>query len=125
MNRRQIGLFLSVGILALYLSNGSARADDTKSFTCKVHGGSFVLDDDDFKALASSGITREKFAALAPKDRVSVCDTRMVARLVKSGKADECAFDQYEYQVVVRYFDKSELSPGLKAAAKPHAGKCR
>jgi len=88
MKRRQIDLLLSVGILALYLSNGSALADDTKSFTCKVQGGSFVLDDDDFKALASAGITREKFATLAPKDRVPVCDTRMVARLVMSRKAD-------------------------------------
>jgi len=109
----------------VYLPNGSARSDDAKSFTCKVHGGSFVLDDDDFKALASAGITREKFAALAPKDRVPVCDTRMVARLIKSGTADECTFDTYDYQVVVKYFDKSELSPGLKAAVKPHAGKCR
>jgi hypothetical protein len=125
MKRRQMGLLLSVGILALYLPNGSARSDDAKSFTCKVHGGSFVLDDDDFKALASAGITREKFAALAPKDRVPVCDTRMVARLIKSGTADECTFDTYDYQVVVKYFDKSELSPGLKAAVKPHAGKCR
>ena len=83
------------------------------------------MDDTDFAALASAGITREKFAALAPKDRVPVCDTRMVARLVKSGNADECAFDQVEYQVVVKYFDKSELSPGLTAAVKPHVGKCR
>ncbi len=125
MKQRQICLFLSVGILSIYLSNGSVLADDTKSFTCKVHGGSFVLDDTDFEALASAGITRQKLAALAPKDRVSVCDTRMVARLVKSGKADECAFDQYDYQVVVAYLDKSERPAALKAATTPHAGKCR
>ena len=125
MKRGQIDWFLSVGIVAVHLSNGSALADDTKAFTCKVHGGSFVMDDADFKALATVGITREKFAALPPKDRASVCDTRMVARLVKSGKADACAFDAYEYQVVTKYFDKSELSPALKAAVTPHAGKCR
>jgi hypothetical protein len=125
MKRRQIGLFLSVGILAVQLSNGSSVADDAKPFTCHVKGGSFVLDDTDFEALASAGVTRQKLAALAPKDRVSVCDTRMVARLVKSGKADECAFDQYDYQVVVAYLDKSERPAALKAATMPHAGKCR
>jgi hypothetical protein len=125
MKRRQIGWLLSVGIVAVRLSNGSAFADDTKAFTCKVHGGSFALDDTDFKALASVGITREKFAAFPPKDRVSVCDARMVARLVKSGKADECAFDQYDYQVVTAYLDKSERTAALKAAETPHAGKCR
>jgi hypothetical protein len=125
MKPRQIALFLSVGILAVHLSNGSAVATDAKSFTCLVKGGSFVLDDTDFEALASAGITREKFAALALKDRVPVCDSRMVARLVKLGKADECDFDQYDYQVVAKYFDKSERPAALKAAVTPHKGKCR
>jgi hypothetical protein len=123
MKRRSIGLFLSVAIAAAHLASGPARAEDAKSFKCDVRGGSFVLDDTDFQALAGVGITRENFASSAAKYRVSICDTRMVARLVKAGKADTCDFDQY--QVVTKYFDKSELAAAVKAIETPHAGKCR
>jgi hypothetical protein len=118
---RLIGFSLCLGALAVQASAVTAPAAD---FTCQVYGGSFVLDDSDFKALAPMGITREKFPALAPtsKDRVAICNTRKLWRLIKAGKADTCDFDRYE--PVIKYFDKSELSSALKAIETPHVGKC-
>jgi hypothetical protein len=121
MTRWQIGLLLIVGGSLIEASTVSALAQD---LGCRVDGNSFVLDDTDFKALAPSGFTREKFASLAPTstDRKAICVTRMLWRLVKAGKADTCVFDRYI--PVVNYFDKSELAPVLKAEEIPHAGKC-
>jgi hypothetical protein len=75
MKRRNVGLLVCLGALVVQGSTITAPAAD---FTCQVYGGSFVLDDADFAAMASaSSITREKFAALPPNSeiRVAVCDS--------------------------------------------------
>jgi hypothetical protein len=122
MKRWYIGFLLVLGGALIETSTVTAIAQD---LNCRVRGDSFILDDTDFKALASSGITREKFAALAPtsKDRVAICNTRKLWRVIKAGKADACDFERYE--PVIGYFDKSELSSAVKASDTPHAGKCR
>jgi hypothetical protein len=121
MKRWHIGFLLVLGGVLAETSTVAAIAQD---FNCRVLGGSFILDDTDFKALAPMGITREKFSALAPtsKDRVAICNTRKLWRLIKAGKADTCDFDRYAR--VIKYFDKSELSSALKAMETPHVGKC-
>jgi hypothetical protein len=116
-----IGFLLVVGGALIETSTGTVIAQD---LTCRVQGDSFILDDTDFKALAPTGITKEKFAALAPtsKDRVAICNTRKLWRLIKAGNADTCDFDRYD--PVIAYFDKSERPLALKAITLPHAGKC-
>jgi hypothetical protein len=89
-----------LAFVALWIVCGTidAVAQD-QTLTCKVNGGSFVLDDTDFQALAAStysfrdlprgkGVTREQFAALpaASKDRLAICDTRGLWRAIKAGK---------------------------------------
>jgi tetratricopeptide (TPR) repeat protein len=71
------------------------------NLTCPVRGGSFVMNDADFKALAKGGMTKEKFVLLpqTSKARKTVCETRKVARVV-SGKPNDCALDPYKYWVV-------------------------
>ncbi len=59
-----------------------------------MYGGSFVLDDSDFKALAEHKITQENFAALKPKRRAEVCDTRKLWRLIKAGKVGPCDLNE-------------------------------
>ena len=123
MKRWHIGFLLVVGGALIETSTVTVIAQD---LTCRVRGDSFILDDTDFKALAPQGIIKEKFAALAPtsKDRMAICNTRKLARLIKAGKADTCDFDRYDPVIV--YFDKSELSSALKAqGTAPPSGKCR
>ncbi len=122
MKEWRIGFLLALGGALVGASTVAALAQD---LNCQVHGDSFLLDDTDFKALAHMGITREKFASLAPtsEDRVAICNTRKLWRLVKAGKADTCDFDRYD--PVINYFDKSELSSVLKAEETPHVGDCR
>ena len=122
MKRWHIGFLLVLGGALVETSTVTAIAQD---LNCRVRGDSFILDDTDFKVLAPMAITKEKFAALAPnsKDRVAICNTRKLWRLVKAGKADSCDFDRYD--IVVKYLDKSELSSVLKASATPHVGNCR
>ena len=76
MKRRFDGSLLALAVLAAQASTVTAPAAD---FTCQVYGGSFVLDDGDFKALAPRGITKEIFASLdaASVRRESACETRM------------------------------------------------
>jgi hypothetical protein len=119
MERRQITLLLGIGVLMVQASATTAPAAD---FTCPIYGGSFVMDDTDFKALEPSGITREKFAALEPKSqiRVSVCDTRMVARLLKAGKASYCDLSWRYKNWAAGYLDRgAEVKAGLKAMDLP------
>ena len=123
MKRWHIGFLLVLGGALIETSTVTAIAQD---LNCRIQGDSFILDDTDFKALAPRGITREKFAALAPtsKDRVAICNTRKLWRLIKAGKADTCDFGRYD--PVIAYFDKSEVSAALKAMdTPPRAGKCR
>jgi hypothetical protein len=124
MRRWEIALVLAAAVLATRLAKAPARADDISALTCDVRGGSFVLDDTDFAALAAAGVSRERFLSLAfdSRDRRAVCDTRMLSRLIKSGAADACDFDRYD--VATKYFDKSELRAALDTITKPHAGKC-
>jgi hypothetical protein len=85
---RRVGFLAFCGILAVQqITPVTAIAQDQK-FTCQVYGGSFVLDDTDFQALASQHITREKFSSFAPtsKERMAVCDTRKLWRVIKSAK---------------------------------------
>lgn len=94
-----------------------ARPPAQSEAICQVYGGPLVLDDGDFKAVAAGGITREKFAALAPNafTRKSVCDTRKLWRLVKAGKAGWCDFMLHYRNYAIVYFDKSEV-PAVHAA---------
>jgi hypothetical protein len=88
-----------------------------KDLTCQVYGGSYVLDNNDFKSLEDAGITRAKFAALAPtsKTRLQICDTRKLWRLVKSagfdlksGKFDDCDFNEHYKYFLPLYLSDSE-----------------
>jgi hypothetical protein len=92
MKQRSVGFLLFLGLLAA-VETKNAVAQDQK-FTCQVYGGSFVLDDSDFKALAASDrkITREKFGSLDADTRKQACDSRKFWRLIQAGKADPCDF---------------------------------
>jgi hypothetical protein len=94
MKRRRIGFLVLVSLLTLEAASVPATAQP-QNFTCQVYGGSFVLDDDDFKALANSGISKANFASLEPKRRAQVCDSRKIWRLLKAG---EVICDLYERQ---------------------------
>ena len=123
MKRWNIGFLVCLGALAVQVSTITAPAAD---FTCQVYGGSFVLDDSDFAAMASaSSITREKFAALPPNSeiRVAVCDSRKLWRLIQVGKADACAVDRYP-NYAAKYFGPSERQPAMAAIAKTIANVC-
>jgi|SRR5437867_11979258 hypothetical protein len=123
MNRAAL---LAVAIAtAVQVSAAIVRAQDNK-FTCQVQGDSFVLDDTDFAAMASAGITREKFAGLAPSSqmRVSICDSRKVWRLIQVGKADACALDRYS-NYAAKYFGPSERQAAMAAVAKTLGVGCR
>jgi hypothetical protein len=125
MRGSEIALLLVAAALFASSAKAPARADDISALTCDVHGRFFILDDTDFAALAAAGVSRERFLSLAldSRDRRAVCDTRMLSRLIKSGAADACDFDRYD--VVTRYFDKSELRAALDTITKRHDGKCR
>jgi len=61
MRRRHICFLLCLGAMVVQASTFMASAAD---FTCQVYGGSFVLDDTDFKAMTdSTSITKETFAS--------------------------------------------------------------
>jgi hypothetical protein len=132
MKRRHIGFLLCLGALVVQASTVIAPAAD---FTCQVYGGSFVLDDSDFEALAdkkipSQIITREKFATLAPtsKIRVAICDTRKLWRVVQTGKAHACDFEKHYENWSVVYASPSEGNKLVMAQGKAFAEpiqKCR
>ena len=117
MKRRRIGFLLSFGVLAVQASTVSAPAAD---FTCKVYGGSFVLDDSDFRALEGT-VTREQFASLAPDRRISICQTRKLWRLIKAGKADVCDFTTHYKGYNALYFGDSEVDMAMDAQSKAAA----
>jgi len=62
MTARRIGFFFVLGTLAGQPLAVTANAAD---FTCNVYGGSFLLDDSDFKAIKDTGVTKEKFASIS------------------------------------------------------------
>jgi hypothetical protein len=116
VKRQHIGLSLGLATLAVQASVVMAPAAD---FTCQVFGGSFVLDDSDFKALGEGTITREKFASLdlTSKTRAGICATRKLWRLIKEGKADACDFFEHYKNAVPMYLGDSELAAFMKAQA--------
>jgi hypothetical protein len=90
MRRRHILLLLCLGAMVVQASTFMASAAD---FTCQVYGGSFALDDTDFKAMAdSTSITKETFASIKPDPHARICATRKLWRLIKDGTADYCDF---------------------------------
>jgi hypothetical protein len=110
MKARHVGFLLCLGALVVQASTVIAPAAD---FTCQVHGGSFVLDDDDFKAMKDSWPdggppTRERFASFKPTTKAKICESRMLARLLKAGKADHCDYDRYK-NIAVAFFAESEI----------------
>jgi hypothetical protein len=115
MKGRHIGLLLGLATLGIQASLVKAHAAD---FTCQVFGGSFVLDDSDFKALEGT-VTREEFARLDPtsKTRANICATRKIWRLIKDGKADPCDFSDHYKNAVPMYLSDSEATAFMKAQA--------
>jgi hypothetical protein len=91
-------------------------------FTCQVYGGSFVLDDSDFKALDGT-ITREQFVSLEPTSnlRISICNTRKLWRLIKNGKAGVCDFTVHYKGYNALYFDDAETDKVMAAQTKAAA----
>jgi hypothetical protein len=108
MKRGFSGSLLSLAVLAVQVSTVTAPAAD---FTCQVYGGSFVLDDSDFKALEPRGITKETFASLEATSvrRESACETRMLWRLIRDGKATQCDLTVHYKNYAIAYFHSSEL----------------
>ena len=86
MKWRGVSFALCIGALAVQGSTVIATAAD---LTCQAYGGSFALDDDDFKALTSAGATWEQINS-SPERRTSFCDSRKLWRLIKVGKASVC-----------------------------------
>ena len=122
---RRVGFLAFCGILAVQqITPVTAIAQDQK-FTCQVYGGSFVLDDTDFQALASQHITREKFSSFAPtsKERMAVCDTRKLWRVIKSGKTTRCDWDTRYPKWNAEFFSPTEqemvLSDQVRIAGTP------
>lgn len=119
MKERHTGFLLCLGALMVQASIVIAPAAD---FTCQVYGGSFVLDDSDFKAL-DGAFTREQFAALEPtsKTRAGICATRKLWRLVKDGKADACDFFEHYKNHTPIYLGDSEIPTFMKAQTNARA----
>jgi hypothetical protein len=119
MKGRHIGFSLCLGALVVQASTVIVPAAD---FTCKVYGGSFVLDDTDFKAL-DGAITREQFASLEPtsKTRAGICATRKLWRLVKDGKADACDFFEHYKNHTPMYLGDSEVDRFMNAQTNARA----
>ena len=107
MKRPRIGFLLCLGALVVQASTVIATAAD---FTCKVYGGTFVLDDTDFKVLETSSTPKEKFASLelSSERRARVCNTRKLWRLVKTGTATLCDFAVHYKPADPQYYTFSE-----------------
>jgi hypothetical protein len=124
MKRRFDGSLMALAVLAAQASTVTAPAAD---FTCQVYGGSFVLDDGAFKALAPRGITKEIFASLeaASVRRESACETRMLWRLIRDGKAEQCDLTVHYKNFAIAYFHSSELPQVSEFLNHPRFGaKC-
>jgi hypothetical protein len=108
-----------------------------RPLTCQVYGGSFVLEDNDFKAMkdsyadvkesppAGKPVTSETFPSLTPASKSTICQTRMLARRLKSGKIDYCDFaPRGHYNYAPRFLDDGEVgllndAMGLSLSGKP------
>ncbi len=118
MTARRIGFFFVLGTLAGQPLAVTANAAD---FTCKVYGGSFLLDDSDFKAIKDTGVTKEKFASISADQRDRICQSRKLWRLIRDGKAQTCDFRLHYKKYNALCFDDSELDMVLAAQAKASA----
>jgi hypothetical protein len=117
-------VILPVAILVLALTC-PGRAQDKpiseKDLTCKVFGGSFVLDDTDFVALTQEKlgtykVSREKFVTFKPDSAVhiAICDSRKLWRLVRDKKVTIDDFvDRYKW--MPNYFNEAELKKVVDA----------
>jgi len=125
MARQRRGrVILPVAILVLALTC-PGRAQDKqiseKDLTCKVYGGSFVLDDTDFAALTQDKLgvykmPKERFVTLKLDSaaHVAICDSRKVWRLVRDKKVTIDDFvDRYKWRP--DYFTSAELKKVLDA----------
>jgi hypothetical protein len=121
MKLRRIVFFVGLAVSLLPASTVIAAGAD---FTCQVYGGSFVLDDNDFKALELRGLAKEKFAALeaASVRRESACETRMLWRLIRDGKADQCDLVVHYKHYAIAYFHSSELAKVTELFDNPRFG---
>ena len=119
---------ISFGALLALALACSARAEEkqisTRDLTCNVHGGPFVLNDEDFDALTRDALgpnkfTREQFASLeaGSGERVAICDTRKLWRLIKDGKVTFGDFNTH-YQWTPNYFTRAEARKALDARTK-------
>lgn len=117
MDTRNIGFFLGLG--ALVVQSPAAAAD----FTCHVAGGTLMLDETDFKALKEGKVIKEIFASLDSNSnrRTAIRETRMLWRLIKAGKAENCDFIERYKNYNVLYFDDSELDAVMDAQHKATA----
>ena len=120
MKRWNIGFLVCLGALMIHASTITAPAAD---FTCQVYGGSFILDDTDFKALKDSWVTKETFAPITPTRRASICDSRKLWRLIKGGKFDQCDFAHYKNYNAL-YFDDSEVNIVITSQGKVFGKRC-
>jgi hypothetical protein len=102
-----IGLssLLFIALLARTAPAFAAEKDlSTAALTCDVHGGSFVMDDNDFDSLKNSTsgdgtkITREYFVKLSKRTsklRAQICDSRALWRSIKAKTATNDDFTTY------------------------------
>jgi hypothetical protein len=119
---------IAFGVLVGLALACSARAEEkqipAKDLTCNVHGGPFVLNDEDFDvltrdALGPNKFTREQFASLdaGSSERVAICDTRKLWRLIKDGKVTFSDFNNH-YQWTPNYFTRAEARKALDVRTK-------
>jgi hypothetical protein len=117
---------LSAAILAVVPLTCSGRAEDKpfsdKQLTCAVYGGSFVLDENDFKALTQEKlggdkVSKERFASLKPDAplRTFVCDTRKLWRLARDKKATIDDFADHYKALWPSYLTEAERKTVLDA----------
>jgi hypothetical protein len=119
--------FATVLILLAVASAAPVSATDNKkipdaALTCEVPGGSFVLDNTDFKALTGPNatsdpsrkgepaLTAEYFAMLKRTSvlRHQICDSRALLRQITSGRCEQEDFKNFRFWVPEFFTDKEQ-----------------
>jgi hypothetical protein len=94
--QQHLGALAATVLVVLGLTRPGGAEDrlvSDQQLTCTVYGGSFALDETDFKALTqeklgSGKVSKERFATLEPTSKMRVvCDTRKLWRLARDKKA--------------------------------------
>ncbi len=117
---------LTAASLAVLPLTCSGHAEDRpisdKELTCAVYGGSFVLDENDFRALTqeklgANKVSKERFAALKPDSKIyiAVCDTRKLWRLARDKKATIDDFAEHYEALWPWYLTEAERKTVLDA----------